>query len=75
MEELLVLLRQCEDWNDNWMPHWVCVEAGEALFYAPDNELLVCVPTPGTLTDAEQFLQAIALTSTRWAKQQEESQS
>ena len=69
-EDLIKLLKQCDDYAD-WMVNWVDVSEGEALFFAPDNELLVCIPPPETLTDAVQFLNHIAQTSTRWAKEQE----
>ena len=73
MDEVIKLFKQCDAWAD-WMDNWLVIEGDELQFYAPDNELLVHSPVPTTLTDAVQFLNQMSTTSTRWTKQQDETQ-
>ena len=67
---VIELLNKCDEWESQWMPKWVHEEAGELLFYAPDSALLVCVPTPTTLSDIVQFVNNVNQTVDRWVNDQ-----
>jgi len=69
LDHQVTLLQQCDAWA-GWMSHWLVLEAGELMFFAPDNDMLVSVPELETLADAVSFLKKVNSTSTAWSNAQ-----